>query len=144
MKLRDFLAQEHHGRPQHNPVPEWQAAMTALVQRFRTVLAQFDQLTLTDWAVLREHRGVRYNADALSIEFGDVPIRLEPIAVEPEAGVLGRASLDCGVQQVHLDCSSDAAVWSYRWVIPHEEQAHELTDAAIESLVLALLQHAGR
>jgi hypothetical protein len=143
MGLRDFLNQ-HEGsagdKPPSSEIAAWQAAVSTLVARFKEVLAKYEQLRLTDWAVLREHRGVRYNAEALTIEFGESPVTLEPLAIKPVGGILGRASLNCGVRQVHLDCADDGKLWRYHWVIPSDPKQAELTDEAIEELVEELFK----
>jgi len=143
MGLRDFLSQ-HSGATTENPlsveIAAWQAAVGALVERFRAQLSSYEKLQLLPWNVLREHRGVRYNAQALTIEFGEAVITLEPVAIKPEAGLLGRASLNCGVRQIYCDCNGDAQLWRYRWVIPHDPADAELTGQAIELLVEELLK----
>jgi len=143
MGLQDFL-QQHAGvvpdKPPSATIAAWKAAVSALAARFKEVLAPIEQLKLTDWAVLREYRGVRYNADALTIEFGENLITLEPDAIYPEAAILGRASLNCGVRLVHLDCGEDGQLWRYHWVVPHDAAVAELTRDAIELLVEALIK----
>lgn len=143
MALREFLEQHRAPARQGDPrskITAWRAAVSALVARFENVLGKFEQLRLTGWNVLREHAGIRYNAEALTIEFDESVLTLEPEVIEPEAGVLGRASLNCGVQQVHLDCGLDGRLWRYHWVIPHDQTSAELTDEAIERLVEQLLR----
>lgn len=145
MALRDFLEQQRTGAPESGPrskITAWRAAVAALDARFRDVLGKFDQLLLTDWSVLREHGGVRYNAEALTITFGETVITLEPNTIEPEPGILGRSILNCGVREIHLDCGSDGALWRYHWVIPHDPTVAELTDMAIEKLIEDLLKSA--
>jgi hypothetical protein len=142
MSLRKFLS-TFDGNSAPSPVVTevafWTAAITALVARFRNVLGQYEQLELHGWNVLREHRGFRYSADALTIEFGARVITLEPEVLEPEPGVLGRATLNAGVRLVHLDCDANGTLWRYKWVIPSDTAWAELDDAAIESLVEQLL-----
>jgi hypothetical protein len=143
MALRDFLEQHRPGAPEGGPrskITAWRAAVSVLNQRFKGVLGTFDQLRLTDWSVLRDHAGIRYNAEALTIEFGETVITLEPNAIEPEPGILGRSILNCGVREIHLDCGLDGQMWRYHWVIPHDPAQAELTDAAIEELVEELLK----
>ena len=108
--------------------------------RFKSILGKFPQLRLIDWNVLRDHAGIRYDAEALTIEFDESVITLEPNAIEPEAGILGRASLNCGVRQVHLDGARGGELWSYHWVIPHDPASAELSDEAIEKLIEALFE----
>ena len=62
------------------------------------------------------------------------------VAIEPEAGVLGRAIVNCGVREVHLDCDLGGDLWRYRWVIPQGQASSELNDVAIENLVEELLK----
>jgi hypothetical protein len=138
MGLRDFLSQHNNATAEHPPsseIAEWQGAVSLLVAQFTNTLSGYEQLSTTGWNVLREHRGVRYNAEALTIEFGESVITLEPDAIKPEIGVLGRASLNCGVHQIHLDCASNGKLWRYHWVIPHDPASGELTTEAIEMLV---------
>jgi hypothetical protein len=142
MSLAKFLS-TFQGQTAPSPVTAqvaaWTAAVAALVGRFRVVLGPYKQLELHGWNVLREHRGLRYNAEALTIEFGQSVITLEPEVLEPEPGVLGRATLNAGVRLVHLDCDVDGTLWRYKWVIPSDKARAELDDAAIESLVEQLL-----
>lgn len=145
MALADFLKQPHTGSAsKETPSTEiaaWQAAVTGLIERFTAVLSKYEQLVLHRWSVLREHHGVRYNADALSIEFGEeAVITVEPEVIAPVANVLGRASLNCGVRQLHLDCDASGKVWRYQWVIPHDGNSAELTSETIETIVEELLK----
>jgi hypothetical protein len=145
MALREFLQTPRTAVPEGGPrskINAWRAAVSALIARFKDVLGKFDRLKLSDWSVLRDHAGIRYGAEALTIEFEETFITLEPNAIEPEAGILGRASLNCGVREVHLDCGSDGKLWRYHWVIPHDPTSAELTDPAIEGLVEELLKSA--
>ena len=143
MALREFLEQPHgrvlEGGPR-SKINAWEAAVATLVARFKEILGKYRQLRLIDWSVLREHAGIRYSADALTVEFDENVITLEPNTIEPEAGILGRASLNCGVREIHLDCGPDAKLWRYHWVIPHDQTSAELTNEAIEGLVEALLR----
>lgn len=143
MALREFL--EHPPSRStvdgpHAKIGIWQAAVALLVARFKSVLGDYSQLRLLDWNVLREHAGIRYSVEALTIDFDEAAITLEPSAIEPDMGILGRVVLSCGVRSVHLDCGSDGKLWSYRWVIPREPTSSELTDLAIETLVEDLLK----
>lgn len=143
MGLREFLQTHHASTPEGGPrskIATWKAAVSTLDARFKEVLGKFPQIRLTEWSVLREHAGVRYNIEALTISFEDADITLEPLAIEPEAGILGRSSLERGVRQVHLDCGTDGALWRYHWVIPHDPAKSELTDAAIEEIIEQLLK----
>lgn len=143
MALREFLEGQHAGAPEGGPrskITAWRAAVSALNARFKDVLGKFDQLRLTDWNVLRGHAGIRYNAEALTIAFDETVITLEPNTIEPEAGILGRSILNCGVREIHLDCGTDGKLWRYHWVIPHDPTSEELTDTAIEKLVEELLR----
>ena len=143
MGLREFLETQHPSGPGGGPrsrIAAWTAAVSALDARFKEVLGKFRQIRLTEWSVLREHAGVRYNAEALTISFEDADITLEPLVIDPEAGILGRSSLERGVRQVHLDCGTDGALWRYHWVIPHDPAEKELSDAAIEEIVEQLLK----
>lgn len=143
MALRDFLEQHRPGASEGGPRPKiaaWRAAVSALNRRFKNVLGKFEPLQLTDWSVLRDHAGIRYNAEALTIAFGETAITLEPNAIEPAPGILGRSILNCGVREVHLDCGPNGELWRYHWVIPHDPAQAELTDAAIEKLVEELLK----
>jgi hypothetical protein len=145
MALREFLGTHHPGSIEgglRSKITAWRAAVTTLIARFKDVLGKYEQIRLFDWNVIRDHAGIRYNAEALTIAFDEVVITLEPEAVEPEPGILGRASLNCGVRQIHLDCGPDGKLWRYHWVIPHDPASAELTDAAIEDLVEALLKSA--
>lgn len=145
MALREFLEQHRTGAPEGGPrskITAWRSAVSTLNDRFKGVLGKFDQLRLTDWNVLRDHAGIRYNAEALTIEFDETVITLEPNAIEPEAGILGRSILNCGVREVHLDCGPDGKLWRYHWVIPHDSTQAELADAAIEKLIEELLKSA--
>ena len=142
MGLREFIEAHRAPAPDGGPrskISAWKAAVSTLDSRFKEVLGKFPEIRLTDWNVLREHVGVRYNAEALTISFEDADITLEPLAIEPEAGVLGRSSLERGVRQVYLDCGTDGTLWRYHWVIPHDPAKKELTDAAIEEIVEQLL-----
>ncbi|MEP7126936.1 MAG: hypothetical protein ABJE95_38750 [Byssovorax sp.] len=143
MALREFLEHQRAGVLEGGPrskITAWKAAVSALNARFRDVLGKFEQLRLIDWNVLRDHAGLRYNAEALTIEFDDSVITLEPNAIEPDAGILGRASLNCGVREIHLDCAPDGKLWKYHRVIPHDPASAELTDEAIEALVEELFK----
>jgi len=145
MALREFLQRQRPEAPEATPrskISAWRAAVSALNARFKGVLSKYEQLHLLDWNVLREHAGIRYNADALTIEFDETAITLEPSAIEPEPGILGRAALNCGVREVHIDCAPDGKLWRYHWVIPHDPASAELTDAAIEGLIEELLKSA--
>lgn len=123
-------------------IAAWRAAASALASRFKAVLGKYAQIQLTDWSVLREHAGIRYSIEALTIEFEGAVITLEPNAIEPEHGVLGRSILNCGVREIHLDCAESGDLWRYRWVIPRDLRSAELTDEAIEALVEELLKSA--
>ena len=143
MALREFLEHQRAGAPEGGPrskITAWKAAVSALNARFKNILGKFAQLRLIDWSVLRDHAGIRYNADALTIEFDENVITLEPNAIDPEAGILGRTSLNCGVREIHLDCGLDGELWRYHWVIPHDPASAELSDEAIERLVEELLR----
>jgi hypothetical protein len=143
MALREFLEHQRAGAPEAGPrskITAWKAAVSALNARLKDVLGKFGQLRLIDWNVLREHAGIRYNAQALTIEFDDSVITLEPNTIEPEAGILGRASLNCGVREIHLDCGPDGKLWRYHWVIPYDPASAELSDEAIEKLVEELFK----
>jgi hypothetical protein len=145
MPLREFLEKQHTGVPEAGPrskITAWRAAVSAVNARFKDVLGKFDQLRLFDWNVLRDHAGIRYNAEALTIAFDETVITLEPNMIEPEPGILGRSILNCGVREIHLDCGTDGKLWRYHWVIPHDPTSAELTDAAIEELVEELLTSA--
>ena len=81
MGLREFLEHQRGGAPEGGPrqkIAAWQTAVAALIVRFKDVLSKFEQLQLIDWNVLRDHAGIRYNADALTIAFGESVITLEP------------------------------------------------------------------
>jgi hypothetical protein len=144
MGLREFLEQHPAAGASegsaHSQIATWRTAVSALIARFKAVLGAYGQLSLTEWNVLRDHAGIRYNADALTIEHGDNAITLEPSAIGPAPGVLGRASLNCGVREVHLDCATDGRLWSFHWVVPHDQAVRELTDQTIETLVEDLLR----
>lgn len=145
MALREYLEQQRAGVPEGGPrskITAWRAAVSTLNARFKDILGKFDQLRLTDWSVLRDHAGIRYNAEALTIAFDETVITLEPNTIEPESGIWGRSSLNCGVREIHLDCGTDGKLWRYHWVIPHDPTLAELTDAAIEKLIEELLKSA--
>lgn len=143
MALREFLEHQRAAAPEGGPrskITAWKAAVSSLNARFKNTLGKFAQLRLIDWNVLRDHAGIRYNAEALTIEFDESVITLEPNAIEPESGILGRATLNCGVRQLHLDCALDGKLWRYHWVIPHDPDSAELTDEAVERLVEELFK----
>jgi hypothetical protein len=143
MSLREFLEHPRAGAPDGGPRPRiaaWRTAVSTLVARFRSILGKFQQLRLIDWSVLRNYAGIRYNAEALTIALDENAITLEPTTIDPEPGVLGRVSVNCGVREVHLDCSLDGKLWRYHWVIPRDGASEELTDEAIENVVEELFR----
>lgn len=141
MTLREFLTDR--ARDTAGPagdrlkIREYSDAVKSLMKRFRDVLSPYEALEIVEWLPLLKERSIPYNAPALTVNFRDDQITIEPKG----AFVLdsaGRVSMTRGMREVHIDWAGGND-WVFRWVLPRTTNKEPLTNEAIEDLVQGLL-----
>jgi hypothetical protein len=120
-------------------ITTWTGAVARLESRIRKVLEPYttEGLTIDEWSTLQQDRGISYNLPALTVQFLDYQITIQP-KTAPVQGP-GRVEMSCGAKVVWL-LWLRAEDWSYKWEYPpYQEGPRTLTDDVIEQLVQELL-----
>jgi hypothetical protein len=136
--LRERRQQQQQRETVHDRLARWKTAVDDLVRLFQAVLAPAgDQVELTSWNVLLTEKGVRYNATALTVDFGDQNVVVEPRGLNAEG--VGVVTAMSGARSFRFLWSA-AQGWRYEWINPERHApAEPVTNAAIELVIEALL-----
>jgi hypothetical protein len=136
--LKARRQQQQRSETVHNRLARWKAAVHDLVTHFQAVLAPAgDQAELTTWNVLLKEENVRYNATALTVDFGDQNIVVEPRGLNAEG--VGVVTAMSGARAFRF-LWSEANGWRFEWLNPERHApAEPVTSAALELVIEALL-----
>lgn len=138
--LKDMKSGLDPDRGPREVIDRWKPAVEKLMARFKHKLEPYkDDLLIKEWNTVHSEGGIRYNLHALTIEFMDYQITIEPKKA-PGRGGPGRVEASCGLNLVWL-LWSGGDDWSYKWEYPADSKGSNLlTEDAIERLVEELLR----
>jgi len=136
--LEERRQQQTRNETVHDRLARWKGAVDDLMDLFRAVLAPAgDQVEVETWTVLLKEENVRYNATALTIDFGDQNVVVEPRGLNAEG--VGVVKATSGARAFRF-LWTEAQGWRFEWINPERhDPAEPVTSGAIELVIEVLL-----